>query len=76
MVSELNIIQAICGGRPGISDQLEGPSAFLLVPVGGLKRLFWALVPTKSMSYRIPPALNIDYAILNISVIPMGDYDI
>lgn len=27
-----DIIQAICGGRPG---QLEGPSVFLLVPLGG-----------------------------------------
>lgn len=47
MVSELNIIQAICGGRLGKSGQLEGPSVFLLVPTGGLQSLFWALVPAK-----------------------------
>lgn len=39
-----DIIQAICGGRPG---QLEGPSVFLLVPLGGAQGLFWALVPPK-----------------------------
>lgn len=30
-----------------MSGQLEGPSVFLLVPVGGLKSLFWALVNTE-----------------------------
>lgn len=61
MVSELNIIQAICGGRLGMSGQLEGLSVFLLVPVGFLKSLFWALVPlnvnvfqeTASTQYRL-----------------------
>lgn len=49
MVSGLNIIQAICGGRPGMSGQLEGPSVFLLIPIGrGVGgALFWDLVSSK-----------------------------
>ena len=35
IVSELNIIQAICGSRLGTSSQLEDPSVFLLVPTEG-----------------------------------------
>lgn len=48
IVSVLNIMQTIYGGRPGMSSQLDGPSAFLIVPVGGwLISLFWEPVPSR-----------------------------
>lgn len=48
MVSELNIIQAMCGGRPGMSGQLEGPSVFLLIPMGGAQKPILGISPSKS----------------------------
>lgn len=72
-MSSLNIIQAICGGRPGTSGQLEGPSVFLLVPMGGLKSLFRTLVSPK---VHVPQGTaSTEYRVHSSAAIPMGDYD-
>lgn len=73
MVSSLKIIQAICGGRPGTSGQLEGPSVFLLVPMGGLKSLFWTLVPPKV--HVLQGTASPEYRLHNSAAIPVGDHD-